>query len=186
MAPESRGIKFTYQDYLLFPEDGKRHELINGDHCVTPAPTTRHQIVSGNLFGPLHIFVRRNKLGKVFSAPTDVVLSEPDVVQPDLLFVSASHADRITRSHVQGPPDLVIEILSHHTRRTDEIVKRKLYERFGVPEFWVVDPELESIKIYRMGPHGYERVAELSAEADDQASTPLLPGFQISLREIFE
>ena len=110
MAPESRGIKFTYQDYLLFPEDGKRHEIINGDHCVTPAPTTKHQIVSGNLFGPLHTFVRRNKLGKVLSAPTDVVLSEADVVQPDLLFVSAANADRITRSYVQGPPDLVIEI----------------------------------------------------------------------------
>lgn len=178
-------VKFTYEDYLLFLEDGRRHELIDGEHYMTPAPSTRHQKVSINLSTILKNFLKQNRIGIVFAAPCDVVLSDLDVVQPDLLFVSAARASIITEKCIQGAPDLLIEILSETTRKTDEVIKRKLYERYGVREYWIVDPELEGLKVYRMTEQGYVRVAELTHEAGDILTTPLLPGLQIPMSEIF-
>lgn len=182
---QTHSVKFTYEDYQLFPDDGKRHEIIEGDHYMTPSPRTRHQVVSGNLHLILGSFIRQHRLGQVFSAPFDVVLSDQDIVQPDLLFVSSEHSDVITEKNIRGRPDLVIEILSASTRKTDEIVKRKLYERFGVREYWIVDPELETVKVHRTAEKGFGRVAELSQEGRDSLSTPLLPGLTIPLSEIF-
>lgn len=185
-SPHSRAVKFTYEDYLLFPDDGKRHELIDGDHFMTPAPNTRHQITSSNLHRIMSSHVHQGRYGRVFSAPFDVVLSDQDVVEPDLLFVTTARVSIITEKNIQGAPDLVIEILSESTRKTDEIIKRKLYERFGVQEYWIVDPELETVKIYRLTDQGYARTAELSKESRDTLTTPLLPRLQIALAEIFE
>jgi Uma2 family endonuclease len=126
------------------------------------------------------------KSGEAFAAPCDVVLSDEDIVEPDLLFISAARATIITEKNIQGPPDLVVEILSVSTRKIDEVVKRKLYERYGVRGYWIVDPELEGIKIYRLTDQGYIQAAELAREATDTLSTPLLPGFQAPLAEIFE
>lgn len=185
MSSQTHRVKFTYEDYLLFPEDGKRHELIDGDHFMTPAPSMRHQRISRRLLTSFENFLKRNKLGEAFDVPSDVVLSETDVVQPDLLFVSAKRASLITDKNIQGAPDLVVEILSETTRKTDEVIKRKLYERHGISEYWIVDPELEAVKIYRMTEKGYTRAAELSRETNDSLATPLLPGLQIPLSEIF-
>lgn len=186
MAPSTHRVKFTYEDYVLFPQDGKRHELIDGDHYMTPAPDLKHQAVSSNLHRLLGMHIHAMRLGHLFAAPTDVVLSDQDIVQPDLLFVSTAHSSILTPTHVHGAPDLVVEILSESTRRTDEIVKRKLYERYGVPEYWIVDPELGTVKIYRMADNGYVRATELSQEADDILTTPLLPNLQIALPQLFE
>ena len=186
MPQTAHSTQFTYEDYLLFPDDGKRHELIDGDHFVTPAPTTKHQKTSGNLFGFLFAHVQKTKCGQVFSAPTDVVLSDLDVVQPDLLFISHARSSIITPKNIQGPPDLVVEILLETTRKTDEMIKRKLYERYKVPEYWIVDPELETVKIYRPSNQGYARVAELSAEASNALNTPLLPDWELALHDLFE
>ena len=184
-TPNSQ-TKFTYEDYLIFPDDGKRHELIDGDHYVTPAPKTKHQRVSSNLLRILGSFVYDRRLGQVFAAPTDVVLSDLDVVQPDVIFISSARASVVTENNIQGPPDLVIEILSETTRRTDEVIKRKQYERFGVSEYWIVDPELETVKVYRLTGQGYQRTAELAKESGDTLSTPLLPNLQLPLAAIFE
>jgi Uma2 family endonuclease len=186
MAAQLRSVKFTYEDYLLFPNDGKRHELIDGEHYVTPSPNAKHQTVSVNLTVILSRFVRERRLGRIFSAPFDVVFSDLDVVQPDLLFVAAAHLNRVTEPNLQGPPDLAIEILSPGTRKTDETVKRKLYERYGVPEYWIVDPELETVKVYRLTEQGYVRAAELSREAGERLATPLLPDFSVPLADLFE
>lgn len=185
MDAKASAIKFTYQDLLLFPDDGKRHELIDGDRYVTPAPKTKHQRISRNLLIALQTFAARQGLGEVLDAPTDVVLSDLDVVEPDLLFISAARRAIVTETNIQGAPDLVIEILSEASRRTDEIIKRKLYERHSVPEYWIVDPELETIKVYRRGDAGYDRPTELSRETGDQLTTPLLPGLTLSLADIF-
>jgi Uma2 family endonuclease len=185
MATQPRSTKLTYEDYLLFSDDGKRHELIQGDHYMTPAPSTKHQKVSRNLVAALWTFVRQRRLGEVLEAPCDVVLSDEDVVQPDLLFVSAERASVITEANVQGLPDLIVEILSDTTRKKDEVTKRKLYERFGVNEYWIVDPELETVKVFRLSGHQYARTAELSVEARDVLTTPLLPDFNLPLVELF-
>lgn len=185
MSPQAHKVKFTYEDYLLFPDDGKRHEIIDGDHYVTPSPSTKHQRILGNLHSTFWNFLKQHKIGEVFVAPYDVVLSDLDVVEPDLLFVSSGRSSIITEKNLQGPPDLVVEILSDGTRKTDEIIKRKLYERHGISEYWIVDPELETVKVYRMTDQGYTRAAELDREGNDTLSTPLLPGFQLNLSEVF-
>ncbi len=186
MAQHTSSTKFTYEDYLLFPDDGRRHELIDGEHYVTPSPMTKHQKISGNLFLSLAIHTHKTESGQVFAAPMDVVFSDLDVVQPDLLFISITRASIITEKNIQGAPDLLVEILSDSTRKTDEIIKRKLYERFQVPEYWIIDPELETVKIYRFSDHGYSRAAELSAEANETLRTPLLPDRELALRNFFD
>ena len=186
MASATSNVKFTYEDYELFPDDGRRHELIDGEHYVTPSPFAKHQKIVVNftlLLGPP---IKERKLGELFVAPFDVVLSDLDVVQPDLLFVSAERAEIVTEKHLRGAPDLAVEVLSESTRRTDEIVKRKLYERFGVSEYWVVDPVLESVKVYRLEDGAFRRTAELTAEAGDTLESHLFPGLVIPLAEIFE
>jgi len=128
---------------------------------VAAAPNTRHQRMVVRLMGFLLDHIRQHRSGELLLAPIDVVLSERDVVQPDLLFVSAERHERITEPNIQGAPDLAVEILSASTRKTDEVVKRKRYEHFGVREYWVVDPELDMVKVHREGPKGFERAAEL-------------------------
>jgi Uma2 family endonuclease len=152
---------------------------------VTPSTNTKHQTVSSNLHRILGGFVHDKKLGRVLAAPYDVVLSEADVLQPDMVFVSSARSSIMTESNIQGAPDLVIEILSDRTRKTDEIVKRKRYETFGVQEYWVVDPVLETIKIYRMTDRGLSRAAEFTKEDNSSLTTPLLPSLSIAVAEIF-
>jgi Uma2 family endonuclease len=142
-------------------------------------------VVSGNLFGLLWMHLRQQPSGAVFHAPFDVVFSRFDVVEPDLLFVSQTRLEILTSANVQGSPDLVVEILSPGTRRIDETTKRKLYETFGVQEYWVVDPELDTIKVYRRSQDAFEKVCELSAERNDVLTTPLVPGWSARLSDIF-
>lgn len=185
MAHGRSPVKFTYEDYLLFPDDRHRHEIIDGEHYVTPSPSTRHQKISLRLSSTLFLYLRKTKLGEVLEAPCDVVLSNVDVVQPDLLYVSSANASIITEKHVRGAPDLIIEILSETTRKADEVTKRKLYQRHGVAEYWIVDPVIETVKVYRLRENAYVREAELSLETGDTLSTSLLPELEIPLAEIF-
>jgi Uma2 family endonuclease len=177
--------RLTYDDFVNFPDDGKRHEIIDGEHYVTPSPNTKHQAASGTLHALLWTYLRDHPCGSVFHAPFDVVFSSLDVVEPDLLYISRDRLDILTPAHVRGAPDLVVEILSPGTRRTDEVTKRKLYERCGVNEYWVVDPELDAIKVYRRTGETFVKAEELSVEEDDVLTTPLLPGWSARLAEVF-
>lgn len=177
--------KLTYDDYLFFPEDGQRHEILDGEHYVSPSPLIQHQRISGRIYRPLSSWVEERQLGEVLYAPVDVVLSAHDVVQPDLFYVSKQRARILTEKNVQGAPDLVIEILSPRTRRTDEGIKLERYERLGVDEYWMLNPDLATAKIYRRDGNRFVLAAELSAAAGDVLATPLLPGFEIPLAEIF-
>jgi Uma2 family endonuclease len=174
----------TYEEYLLFPDDGRRHELIGGEHYVTPAPTTVHQRFLGNLYRLLTSFVLENKLGEVFFAPVDVILSRQDVVQPDLIFISNARLDRLTRENVQGAPDLVVEVVSDASRQTDKKRKRALYGRHDVVEYWIADPELKIIEIYRRDEQN--RLVKV-AEYEDAGSltSPLFPGLTIDLASLW-
>jgi Uma2 family endonuclease len=125
VRPANPSVKFTYEDFLHFPDDGKRHEIIDGEHYVTPSPNTRHQVIVGKLSLAVGKFLEAQRRGE-------------------------------------------------------------LYERFAVQEYWVVDPELETIKIYRRATDGaFTRAAELSLEQGDVLATPLLPGFSVSLADVF-
>lgn len=187
MKPAYPGVKLTYDDYVQFPEDGKRHELIDGEHVVTPTPNRKHQAVSGNLLGLIWSHLQQHPVGRVFSAPFDVILSNFDVVEPDLLYISRQRLAEIeTSPWVKGAPNLVVEIGSPATRKRDATVKRRLYERFGVEEYWVVDPELDTIDVYRSVDGRYQRTSQLTAEQSDVLTTPLLPGLELALVKIFE
>ncbi len=182
-----RETRFTYDDFLLFPDDGRRHEIIDGEHYVTPSPNTRHQDLVGRLHLALGNFLRANpSLGRVFLAPFDVIFTFHDIVEPDLLVIAGDQLEILTDRNVQGAPALVIEVLSPGTRKRDEQIKRRLFERGGVREYWLVDPEPALIKVYRRNAEGgFERMAELTAEGEADLESPLLPGFRLSLAELF-
>lgn len=124
-------IKFTVNDYMTAPND-KRYQLLDGEMILAPAPNDKHQTIVGELFVALHRFVTENRLGQVRVSPYDVVLSNYDVVQPDLLFVSNQRSSIITTANIQGAPDLVVEILSPNSAQYDRGYKRALYSRHGV------------------------------------------------------
>ena len=180
------GVKLTYDDFLLFPDDGKRHELIDGEHYVTPSPSRKHQAISWNLTILIGSYLESHPVGRAFAAPFDVVFSNFDIVEPDLLFISNARLEVLTAKNVQGAPNLVVEIGSPSTRRRDEIIKRKLYERCGVEEYWVIDPEVETIAVYRHVGATYQRVLDLALERHDTLTTPLLPHLTLPLQQIFK
>lgn len=179
-------LKFTYEEYLTFPEDGKRHELIDGDHYVTPAPLTKHQRIVAALHRLIGPFVYERSLGTVFCAPVDVLLSHVDVVQPDFLFISTTRSSIITERNIQGAPDLVVEILSASTRSNDEGIKYILYERAQVQEYWIIDPHSDTVKVFQFHEGCYDSARELTTQqAKSAIMTPLLPGLSLPLHEIF-
>ncbi|WP_454062127.1 Uma2 family endonuclease [Candidatus Nitrospira salsa] len=178
-------LKFTYEDYLCFPDDGKQHELIDGEHYVTPAPLTKHQRIISNLHRLIGPFIHDQNLGIVFSAPTDVMLTELDVVQPDFLFISANRMDIVTEANIQAAPDLVVEILSEGNRKIDEVIKRKLYERHQVKEYWLIDPVLETVKRFQLQTNVFITPDLLSLEAHDILTSELFPDFSLPLSDLF-
>ena len=180
------GVKLTYDDFVLFPDDGKRHELIDGEHYVTPSPNRKHQKVLGNLHLLIGSWLEQYPIGQVYFAPFDVIFTMFDVVEPDLLYMSNERAERVlTDANVKGAPELVVEIGSEGTRGRDETIKRRLYERAGVSEYWVVDPEIDIVRVYRRGTERFGRPIELRAESGDVLTTPLLPGLSLPLSRIF-
>jgi Uma2 family endonuclease len=186
MKSDRARVRLTYDDFLLFPDDGKRHELIDGEHYVTPSPNIRHQTILGNLYFLMRAWLEQHPVGRVFMAPLDVVFTQFDVVEPDLLFVSKDRAaDILTVKHVTGAPDIVVEIGSPSTRKRDETIKRRLYERSGVSEYWVVDPELDVVRVYRTRDGKFERPVELRAAASDVLTSRHLEGLEMPLNRVF-
>ncbi len=175
---------YTYQDYLDLPEDGKRYEVINGELVMAPAPSTGHQDVSGNLFFELKKFVEENKRGKIYSAPIDVVLSDHNVVQPDILFISNERKQIITEKNISGAPDLIIEIVSPSSGYYDLIEKKEIYERFGVKEYWIVDPKKHWLEIY-FNDNGKFRLAQ-RVEKTGKAKSAILKELEIQLEKLFD
>ena len=188
MITRSQSPRMTYQDLLRLPDDLLRHELIDGEHFMSPAPALKHQRIVVNLTRILSTFVRAHRLGEILVGPVDVLFSEHDVVEPDLIYVARAHADRLQERYVAGAPDLVVEVLSPSNRGFDRIKKRRLYEAQGVPEYWIVDPPAETVEVYRAATRGGQlaRGAVLSVAAGETLETPLLSGLRIPRREVFE
>lgn len=176
---------WTYERYARLPEDGRRHEIIGGEHHVTPAPRTRHQALVARLVIRLGVVVEDGDLGALFSAPCDVYFTEHDNVQPDLLFISKERESIITETRIEGAPDLVVEVISPSTRERDEVLKRDLYERFGVSEYWIVDSEAEAVTVLRSGGGGFGEPVVLSSEEDGVLESAWVPGFSLRLDGLF-
>jgi Uma2 family endonuclease len=174
----------TVEDYRATP-DGVRYQLVEGDLIqMSPAPNLFHQFIVGNIHLMLATFVAGKGLGKVVVSPCDVYLSEHDVFQPDVLFVSTANLDILKEDGVHGGPDLVIEVLSPSTAQLDKKPKRKVYARAGVKECWLVDPLLLQIQRYVFAQDPAKPVQLV--EEDETFSTPLFPGLAISAAEIFK
>jgi Uma2 family endonuclease len=168
---------WTYEDYVDFPDDGRRYEIVDGEVFVTPAANIRHQDILGLLFCRIADHIERHGRGRVFLGPLDVVLSPTDVVKPDVLFVADADKHWITPANLQGPPTLAVEVLSE--ARHDRVRKRRLYAQFGVVEYWIVDPEGERMEVYRLDGQTYPTPTLL--EAGTTLTTELLPGLSIDV-----
>lgn len=168
--PSSLPLRLTYDDYCEIPTGHQRYELVGGKIRVVPSPSVIHQEILRRVLMALAGWVEEHDLGKVYPAPLDVVLSEDNVVQPDLLFVSRSRLDIIKEDSIRGTPDLIVEILSPSTSQWDREVKRPLYIRFGVQEVWLVDPESRSV--------------EVVAVKDDSSSSPVVYGLGATLESL--
>ena len=181
MATTEHAVKLTYEDYCQAPDD-KRYELLNGELMMVPAPNRKHQEILGRLYVELDRFVQQHELGKVYLAPFDVVLSDNDVVQPDVLFISRAHEHRITDKNVQGAPDLAIEILSPSTANRDLEDKHELYGRHGVLEYWIIDPVAETVAVHRQQDGKLELTGRFGR--GEGLATAVLEGLALELDDI--
>ena len=176
-------LKLTYRDYLLLPEDS-RYELIEGDLYMVPSPNEPHQRISRRLEYELVTYVEDHDLGEIYYAPFDVVLSIHNVVQPDIVFVSKGRRGIITEKNIQGAPDLAIEILSPGTSDRDLQIKRTLYGKYGVREYWIVDPVAGSIEVCIQSQAGLETYRVYSKGS--KLNSPLLENLNLDLDSIFK
>ena len=178
----STAIKHTYADYLETSDD-ERYELLNGELIMAAAPLIAHQYILVKLAAKVETFVDERNLGTVYCAPFDVVLSDTNVVQPDLLFVSNERAQIITPENIQGAPDLVVEILSPATAERDRSVKFELYAEHGVHEYWIVDPDARTITVFLLNEGAFEEVD--TYREGDTLTSPMLAGFTFTLEGKF-
>ena len=176
-------IILTYDDYCEIPNDRNRYEVLEGELNVTPAPSVKHQILSGNLFTVLSRYINERALGKLFYAPIDLILDLTSVLQPDLLFVSSARQYMITEKAIEGAPDLVIEILSPSTSRIDHTTKAQIYAKYGVPHYWLFDPDEQNVEAYELVGDHYKLV--LKAENDEVFNPSLFPGLSVSLADLW-
>ncbi|MEZ4240347.1 MAG: Uma2 family endonuclease [Myxococcota bacterium] len=138
--------RLGYAEYARLPDDGRRYEIIDGALHVSPAPRPRHQTVSRRLQFALYTALELEQGGQLYNAPIDVLLGPHDIVQPDLVYLTADQLHLVTDRAIEGVPALVVEILSPSTRRRDVLVKSEVYRRYGVPRYWMVDPEIDRIE----------------------------------------
>lgn len=169
----------TYEDINALPEESR--ELIGGELILTASPSTRHQLAVGEVFNRLHNHSKQHG-GVTLTAPYDVKFSDIDVLQPDVLYVRAENLGRVEEAYLAAAPDLVVEVSSPSTRQVEHLRKRELYERNRVPEYWLVDLEIERIEVYRLGGGGYGPPSFLGPR--ETLVTPLIPGLEIPLEDV--
>ncbi|RMH34524.1 MAG: Uma2 family endonuclease [Nitrospirae bacterium] len=172
------GIKqsLTYEEYAAFPSDRNRYELLDGDLLVTPVPTPQHQRASKRLQRQLEAYFEEQGLGEMFAAPIDVILSNQDVFQPDLV---VARSDRIASRGIEGSPLLIVEILSSSTRERDRVLKARRYAQLGVPHYWLIDPDIPRLECFRLESGQY--VLAVQAEGSATLEHPDFPSVTIRL-----
>lgn len=183
--PKTSREILTYQDYLTFPDgDGIKKEIIEGELFMSPAPSIKHQLILRDLAILLHNYIKQHDLGELFFAPCDVVFSNINVMQPDILFISKSNFHILTELNIKGAPDLIVEIVSPSSKDTDRIYKKNVYQKFGVKEYWLVDPNEETVEIWVLKNKNFHLYCR--ASKDQKIESQLLQGLQIELDLIFK
>ena len=173
---------FTWERYLEIPDDGKLYEVIGGELLLRPTPNVRHQLVLGGLMAVLGNHARELELGKVLPGPFDVILSDQNVVDPDIVFFTNERLGLI-EEWAMGAPDLIVEILSTSTSRRDTEVKFDLYARFGVPHYWILNPDERVLIAFRLADGKYERAA--LCQGEDHFQPELFDGLTIELGQVW-
>ena len=175
--------KITYADYLKI-DDNNRYEIFNGELLMVPAPSTSHQSVSRNLEFLIWNYVKQKDLGKVFYAPTDVVLDGDEVFQPDIVFIKSANLHIIGKDAIKGVPDLIVEIVSPSSTFYDTVEKKDVYEKYGVKEYWLVFPDERVIEIFILGKEGY--VEFCKSKKKGIVTSSILEGLEIDSKDVFE
>ena len=184
MVEPTTATRYTHEDYLQTPDD-ERWELLNGELVIPPPPNIEHQMTVGDLYAHVRAFVNRNAIGKVLLSPCDVVLSEVNVVQPDLLFISTERSRIITRDNVRGAPDLVVEVLSPGSVSRDWREKMDVYAEHGVREYWIVDPDARRAWVMTQSEAGgFDEAGNYGL--GDVLKSLVLEGLELDLGDLFE
>ncbi len=175
---------WTYDDYLKLPDDGRRYEIIEGVLYVTNAPGLDHQFTVFEIARQMGNFVIEHKLGYVITAPFEVHLAEYSrPVQSDVLFIRAERWPKSGAKFFTGAPDLIVEVLSDSTGRTDQSVKFTAYEQAGVPEYWIANPKTRSVQVFTLSGQEYALVNQFIGEEIIQSH--IFPGLQITTHTLF-
>lgn len=176
----------TVDDLDVMPDDGNHYEVIEGKLFMSCAPNLAPQLIISNLIALIRFFLDRNPIGKVITTP-GVILSKFNGVIPDLVFVTNERFKEIaTGGRLMGAPELVVEILSPgvENEQRDRVAKRHLYAKYGVKEYWIIDPEMKPVDLYRLQKRGLKLVRVYSGE--EEITSLLLPGFKCKASAIFE
>lgn len=179
----AESLLITVHDYMAMPEGPPYHQLIEGELYMSPSPNWRHQKISNRIEFAIQLYLQNNAIGELFHAPLDVILTETNVYQPDVLFFKNSRKGILGERFIEGAPDFVVEILSESTARLDRDLKRKVYAREGVKELWFVDPEQKRIEIFNFSASVSQPTHIHSGEAKFTSVT--FPGLTFSCAEIF-
>lgn len=176
--------RLTYAEFRRLPDDGKRYELVGGEVHVSPSPNVKHQRTLWNLSASFGLSAKSHDVGRFYFAPLDVLLAADTELQPDLVFVSRERPDIIQDSHIAGPPDLVVEILSPSRAAHNRATKLALYAEAGVPWVWFLDPEAKTVETLKLDGKRYF-VDSIPAGDQILRSSPF-PGWQLPLHELFD
>lgn len=173
----------TYDIYAAMPDDGHRYEILDGSlEMMSPGPSTKHQAVSGELEFILKQSCKSDYV--IYDAPLDVILNETNVFQPDILMIHRSRLHIVTSRGIEGPPDMVAEILSPGSRNKDKVIKLRTYARFGIREYWIVDTEAQTMELYTLAEDG-KYVLQQLFEGEDLVTSDMLPCVSFKINEIF-
>lgn len=173
--------QWTEVDYFALPDTNRFIELSGGELIMPPHPTHTHQQIVGKLYRAMYDFVTEGELGTVQFGPLPVRLWPGKIREPDILFVAREHSDRIDEQ-AYGPPDLVVEVLSPSTRRTDRLEKTVEYARAGVREYWIVDPDGQTIEVFVLREGAYELLDKWVR--GEEAHSEVLAGFEVAVDEV--
>lgn len=182
MQPKAQ-IKFTYRDYRSLPEsETERYELLEGELVMVPSPTWQHQTVLKRIFRIIDDYVIEHGLGEVRFAALDLILAEEIVLQPDIILIAKEHQGIISEEGIRGGPDLGVEVLWPATAERDRTYKRTLCARYGIREYWLVDPQEKTVEVLEWTESGYRRSG---LYRDDEVLSSPLPDLEIELSQVF-